>query len=132
MRSGSPEAVAPGRVGDVGVRARIDEELLVALAQKQAERVGVAVSGAAGTEWTGVGDELHIILGHHDQAAVGESDRAGGWFFGARGLLQRAEPPCRLFQQMPRISNPIAAIEKRAASGQGRQAEPVTRSVWMK
>src|SRR5260370_38563649 len=33
---------------------------------------------------------------------------------------------------MARISNPIAAIEKLSSSGQGRQAELVTRSVGMK
>src|SRR5260370_22403071 len=49
----------------------------------------------------------------------------------ARDLL-RTNPPRRLFEQMPRIPNPFAAIEERAASRQCRQTEPVADSIRMK
>ena len=124
MSGNAAKAVSLVRVGDVGIGARVDQDVAAGEAGGQAEDVGVAVASGAFSKGTGLNDDANAGRGHHGGAGVREQSGCGfgRWDFRG-GEHLRSEPPGRLRSEIRRIVEPLGAAKEHAAGGHGSAAE---------
>src|SRR5262249_58226175 len=70
VRLGSAKPIAPLLLADVRECSRIDQDLVISQANYYIQRIGMAVTGAPGTERAGVKNHLITARRHHRYAGI--------------------------------------------------------------
>jgi hypothetical protein len=69
---GAAKPIAPFWVAHVGVGSRIDQNLLIARTDNNAQGVGMAVTRPPWPEWASIDDGLGVSRHHHSDPGVGK------------------------------------------------------------
>ena len=132
VRERAAEVAAPLRIGVIGVRARVDQDLALAHVQQELQRIGVSVRGDAQVaERAGVDQHAHLVgclEGGAQQVVAGFGELHARPVPGSPACLeprQRAHRACAeqrhgLAVGGARLGGEIGAIEQHGAGGDQR------------
>ena len=125
--------IAPLWLASICVGSRVDQNLVAARSQHDAQSIGVAMSRATPSEWPGIDDCLGLTVHHDDNTGIRKD---AGFPLHNRSLTVtaqnfRTQPPDGLRCQILGVISPILAVEEYAGSRDARAWEMFARPVRM-